>query len=259
MVKEFNKKLMLENIAFLVKERGLKVGELEAKVGVSPGYISRTSKEDGPTPGIEFITNISKELRVSIDTLIFANMAEMTSTERYVASFLEKLERDTVADKLNWSRESADSLNRMEMDRNGIVQHPLFRYETFYEGYGDDAEEVSECRFVSHAYDIHSYIAGDCFNFQMKNGTLLYLMNVSKSCYRKNDAGVFTKEVWLFAPDNGSQYICAACDAAPIGGLVESLYNAVTENSKHPKIKPEFQYAIDAFMRNDVSDFDLPL
>lgn len=77
--------------------------------------------------------------------------------------------------------------------------------------------------------------------------------------YRKNDANAFTKEVWLFAPDNGAQYLCSACDAAPIGGLVESLYNAITENSKHPKIKPEFQYAIDAFMQDDISDFDLPL
>lgn len=87
---KFNKQVLFDNIAFLVKERGLKIGELETGAGVSPGYISRASKEGGPTPGIEFIANIARELQVSIDTLISAHMAEMTPTERYIISFLEK-------------------------------------------------------------------------------------------------------------------------------------------------------------------------
>ena len=45
---EFNKQLMLDNISFLLKEFGKKIGELEAEAGVSPGYISRISK-DGPS------------------------------------------------------------------------------------------------------------------------------------------------------------------------------------------------------------------
>ena len=251
---KFNKQVLFDNIAFLVKERGLKIGELETGAGVSPGYISRASKEGGPTPGIEFIANIARELQVSIDTLISAHMAEMTPTERYIISFLEK---DTNADKLDWSRESADSLNRTETDCNGIAQHPLFSYKTFYEQTdGEYPDEVSDCRFISHAFDVHTAIAGDCFNLRMKNGTLLFLMNISKSVHRVNDADAYTKEVWLFAPGSGSQYLCCARDIAPIGSLVDSLYAAVCENSRHPKIKSNFQYAINAFMQDDISDDD---
>lgn len=254
---KFNKQVLFDNIAFLVKERGLKIGELETGAGVSPGYISRASKEGGPTPGIEFIANIARELQVSIDTLISAHMAEMTPTERYIISFLEKMERDTNADKLDWSRESADSLNRTETDCNGIAQHPLFSYETFYEQTdGEYPDEVSDCRFISHAFDVHTSIAGDCFHLRMKNGTLLYLMNISKSVHRVNDADAYTKEVWIFAPGNGSQYLCCTRDITPIGSLVDSLYAAVCENSRHPKIKSNFQYAINAFMQDDISDDD---
>ncbi len=252
---EFNKQLMFENIAFLVRERGLKIGELETAVGVSPGYISRTSKEGGPTPGVEFVVNIANELKISVDTLIYAHMAELTPTERYIISFIEKLDRDTNADRLDWSRESAGSLNRMETDINGNPSHPLFSFETFYEQTDSEyPEQISEVRFVSHSFDVHTYIAGDCFNLRLKNDALLYLMDISKSVYRGDDRDAFAKEVWLYQTGIGLQYLCCNRDAAPIGQLVESLYTAVSENSKHPKIKPGLQYVIDAYMKDDVSD-----
>jgi transcriptional regulator with XRE-family HTH domain len=252
---EFNKQLLFENIAFFVRERGLKIGELETAAGVSPGYISRASKESGSTPGIEFIVGVSNELKVSIDTLISAHMSEMTPTERYIVSFLEKLERDTNADKLDWHRESATSLNRVETDQNGIANHPLFSYETFYEQTdGEYPQEMSECRFISHSFDVHTAAHGDCFNLRLKNGALLYLMDISKSVYRTSDPQAYAKEVWLYQDCGGSQYLCCNRDIAPIGQLVESLFASVIENSKHPKINSKLQYVIDAFMKDDLSD-----
>lgn len=254
---EFNKQLLFENISFLVRERGLKIGELETAAGVSPGYISRASKEGGSTPGIEFISGVANELKVSIDTLLSAHMSELTPTERYIISFLEKLERDTNADKLDWHRESADSLNRMEPDRNSYVAHPLFSYETFYEQTECEyPQEVTECRFISHSFDVHTVANGDCFNLRLKNDTFLYLMDISKSVYRVNDSQAYAKEVWLCQSGCESQYLCCNRDIAPIGQLVESLFSAVGENSKHPKIKPSLQYVINAFMEDDISDDD---
>lgn len=252
---EFNKQLLFENISFLVRERGLKIGELETAAGVSPGYISRASKEGGSTPGIEFISGVANELKVSIDTLLSAHIAELTPTERYIISFLEKLERDTNADKLDWHRESADSLSRIEADINGNANHPLFKYETFYEQTECEyPKEMSECRFVSHSFDVHTVAHGDCFNLRLKNGAFLYLMDISKSVYRMDDSLAFAKEVWMYQPYCGSQYLCCNRDNAPIGQLVESLFAAVGENSKHPKIDPNMQYVINAFMEDDISD-----
>lgn len=262
MSEEFNKRLMFNNIAFLVKERDLKIGELETAAGVSPGYISRSSKESGSTPGIEFISNVAKILKVSIDTLITAHMTEITPTERYIISFLEKLERDTNDDKLDWKRESADQLNRMETDENGNCGHPLFDYETFMEDSDCEyPEQISAVRFISHHFDVHTWINGACFNLRLKNGAILYLMNISKSVYRSNDPDVFAKEMWISQIGNGTQYLCSNLDASPIGSLVESLYAAVDENSRHPKIQAGLQYVIDAFMQDDISDdpdYDLP-
>ncbi len=251
---DFNKQVLFDNISFLVKERGLKIGELETAAGVSPGYISRASKEGGSTPGIEFIVRVADELKVSVDTLLSAKMSEITPTERYIISFLEKLEKDTNADKLNWNRESAESLNRVGTI-NGEANHPLFRYETFYEESETEyPDEVTDCRFVSHIFDIHCVPEGDCYNLRLKNGTRLYLMNIVKSVHRTGDPLAHAKEVWIYDSEHGSQYLCCNRDSSPIGFLVESLYSAVSENSKHPKIKSEFQYVINAFMDDDLSD-----
>lgn len=260
MGKGFNKQLLFDNIAYLVKERGLKIGELEAEAGVSPGYISRASKESGSTPGIEFVVNIANELHMTVDALINTQISELTATEMYIVSFLQKLERDTNDDKLDWNRESAESLRRIEIDANGNSEHPLYRCETFYEesemGY---PEKITDCRFASHSFDVHTAPYGDCFNLRLKNNALLYLMNISKSVHRVGDPNARAKEVWLYQAESGSQYLCCNKDAAPIGKLVDSLYLAVSENNKHPKIKPDFQHIINAFMEDDLSDDEMDI
>lgn len=125
MSEEFNKQLMLENISFILKESGKKIGELETEADVSPGYISRTSKDKKAKPGIDFVVKTAESLNISVDTLLNIDLAGLTPTERYLISFIEKLKRDTADDKLDWIRSSADSLKRMDCDANGFVP-PLF-------------------------------------------------------------------------------------------------------------------------------------
>ncbi len=255
MSKEFNKQLMLDNISFLLKELGKKIGELETESGVSPGYISRTSKDGNAKPGIDFIVKVAESLNTSVDTLLNVDLAELTPTERYLISFIEKLKRDTISDKLIWMRESADSLNRMEPNYNGYVEHPLFSEETFMEeGEGDYPDEVTRVVFTSRAFDVHTYITGDCYNLRLKNGAVLYLMDFSKSVHRINDPTAYAKEMWMFKPQVGAQYMCSNRGNSPLAALVDELYTVIKEFSKHPKINKDLQDVIDAYMRDDLED-----
>jgi transcriptional regulator with XRE-family HTH domain len=257
MVREFNKKRLFDNINYLIGESGKKIGELETEAGVSPGYISRASKDGGTKPGIEFIMNIAEILHVSVDMLLKVDIASLTPTERYLVSFLEKINTDTIDDKLDWERESADGLNRQErdIDPDRNIEHPLFRYETFYEpneeGY---SEEISRVVFVSHSFDCHTAIKGDCYHISLKNGAKLYLMNISKSVYRTSDPNAFAKEIWMCVPGSIPQFLCSNRGESELEYLVDSLYASVCENSKHPKVKKDIKYIIDAFMRDDIED-----
>ena len=149
MTEQFNPKILFDNIDFLIKSENRKIGEVESEAGVSAGYISRTSKDGGSRPGIDFIMNIAKVLHVSIDTLLKVDISSLTPTERYLISFLEKL----------------------ETDQNGITNHPLFDFHRFYEeGESEYPEEVSRVVFVSNSFGVHTSIHGDCFELKLKNG-----------------------------------------------------------------------------------------
>lgn len=251
----FDNALMFRNITLLVKTLGKKIGELENEAGVSPGYISRTSKEPNAKPGIDFIMNVANALNTSVDTLVSIDLSELTPTEHYLISFIEKLKSDTVADKLNWERESATLLNRLEPDINGDIWHPLFKYETVIEEDEDGfPDEITRAIFNSNTFECHTWIHGDCFNLRLKNGVWLYLMNISKSVYNLRDTDAFAKELWLYSPEIGTQFLCSNRNNSSLSSLINDLFFIVEEFSKHPKVKSEFKQSIDAFMKDDLED-----
>ena len=259
MYEEFNKKIMFDNISFLLKESGKKIGELETEAGVSPGYISRSSKDGSAKPGIDFVVKAAEALGTSVDTLINVDMTSLTPTELYLISFLEKLKKDTAADKLEWNRESADFLNRQEVGYDNYVSHPLFSFETFYEkGETDYPDEISRVVMISNAFDCHTSIAGDCFNLRMKNGAMLYIMNISKSVYNLSDNDAHAKEIWLYKPGSGKQFLCSNYKSPNFSDLIDDLYFVISEFAKHPKIKADLRHAIDSFMNDDLIDDDKP-
>ena len=94
----FDKNRCLNNIYFLVKEKNLKIGDLEAGAGVSIGYISRLNKDDSKaTPSIEFLVSVADKLDVTIDALIQYDYTTPTASERYVMDFLDRLIQKTAS------------------------------------------------------------------------------------------------------------------------------------------------------------------
>lgn len=251
----FNKKQMLDNITYFLQEFSKKIGELETEAGVSPGYISRITKDEKTKPGIDFIIGVADALNISVDTLLNADFTEMTETEKYLVKFMEKLIHDTQADKLEWNCEPNDMLNRLEPDINGYIDHPLMSFETYMEqGETEYPEEVSRPTFISKSFGVHTYIEDDCFNLRMKNDAVLYVMSISKSVHYVNDKSAYAKEVWMLTPGSSPQFLCYSKDNSILGVLVDTLYVSVKENSKHPKMRKSVQYAIDAFMKDDLGD-----
>mgnify|MGYP000028564684 CR=1 FL=1 len=255
MTEEFNPKTLFDNIDFLIKNQNRKIGEVENEAGVSAGYISRTSKDGGSRPGIDFIMKIAHVLHVSIDTLLKVDISSLTPTERYLISFLEKLEQDTTHDLLDWDRLTAESLNNMDTDQNGNTNHPLFEFRSFsVPGETGYPEEVSRVLFPSHSFGIHTEIHGDCFELRMKNGAYLHLMDVSDYRNTSNDPDSFAKEIWMSMPGQAPQYLCSDYEHSKLVDFIDNLYAAVVENTKHPKVKQEFRYIIDSFMKDDNED-----
>lgn len=254
MTKEFNKNIMFDNISFLLDKYDKKIGELEVEAGVSIGYISRTSKDSGAKPGIDFVINVAKSLNISVDTLISVNLSELTPTELYLISFFEKLKKDTLEDKLYWNLESADFLNKQEADINGYCYHPLLNLETFYiEGEDGYPQEITEVVMISKTFGKNTYIADDCFYLNMNNNSKLYVMNVEKGVEKLNQMNSVI-EIWMYEPSLGNQFLGSSEGESNLADLIESLYKTIQEYSKYPKIKNEIQYIIDSYIDNDELD-----
>jgi len=255
--KNFNKALCFANIRELLRQNpDVKIGQIEKEAGIRLGYMSRLEK-DGNTaePSIEFIMTAAKLLKVSLDTLVSVNLTGLTPTEQYIVSFFDKLKADTLADKLDWVRESEFNLNRMEPDYNGYVYHPLFAEETFFEeSECEYPNEVTRIVFSSKTFGPKTCIAGDCFNLRMKNGTTLYLMDIEKSVHKVGDPSAYAKEAWVYVPSRGSSLLVASQDKTPVAPLLETLFATVKTRMEHPKINKTIMYAIDSFMKDDLED-----
>lgn len=257
--KNFNKTLCFSNIRELLRQNpDVKIGQIEKEAGIRLGYMSRLEKAGNTSePSMEFIVSAAKLLKVSVDTLISVDLTGLTPTEQYLVHFFDKLKADTLKDKLDWIRESAFNLNRIERDMDGSIYHPLFDEETFYEeSECEYPNEVTRIVFNSKTFGPKTCIADDCFNLRLKNGTTLYLMDIEKSVHKTNDMSAYAKEAWMYVPYKGSQLLVASQDDTPVAPLLEALFSTVKERMEHPKVNNDVMYAIDAYMKDDISDDD---
>lgn len=257
--KNFNKTLCFSNIRELLRQNpDVKIGQIEKEASIRLGYMSRLEKVGNTSePSMEFIVSAAKLLKVSVDTLISVDLTGLTPTEQYLVNFFDKLKADTLKDRLDWNRETAFNLNRIERDMDGSIWHPLFDEETFYEESGCEyPNEVTRIVFNSKTFGPKTYITDDCFNLRLKNGTTLYLMDIEKSVHKTDDMSAYAKEAWMYVPYKGAQLLVASQDDTPVAPLLEVLFSTVKERMEHPKVNIDVMYAIDAFMKDDVSDDD---
>ena len=92
----FDKRVCMDNIYAIAKDKSIKIGDLEKKAGLSTGYLSKLSKEGNTAiPGIETLSTIADALSVSMDYLVSVNYRELNKDEKYVSSFIEKLIKGT--------------------------------------------------------------------------------------------------------------------------------------------------------------------
>ena len=242
MTKEFDKRRLLNNISYLIKEQKIKTGEFEKAVGVSPGYISRSIKDELSKPGIDFVVNAANYLNVSIDTLFDVDLWSLTSTERYLVSFIEKLSKDTNEDKLFWEKETIQDL---QIDPYCVDIHPLFvRSNNRNDGYYSDN---SVCTFVSDSFRYDTSIGGDCFHLELSENNTCYVMNIldGDAFYDEEHA----LELWLHDENGKNTFLCSDKNSS-FTKSIRHLYQNIVENNKHIKVDKEVKSIIDGFMNN---------
>lgn len=130
--KHYDKKTCFENIRTLLKKNpDIKIGQIEKEAGLRLGYMARLSKEDNTAePSLEFITTAAKMLGVSVDTLLFQNLSELTSTDDFLLKFLEKVIAETKNGKAEWVEKKVENYKHIISIKNASAElKHIFTFE----------------------------------------------------------------------------------------------------------------------------------
>ena len=260
----FDKKLCMDNIYAIAKDKGIKIGDLEKAAGLSAGYLSKLSKEGNTAvPGIDSLLLIAQALGISIDALVSVNYKDLNKDEKYLAAFIEKLISGTESRKITWEIEGAAYLN--SNDTGEGFEHPLFiSVPSVIENPAsgdlvDYVGNVYQSRFL-RINDVNSF--DNCYHCELgKGGDTLYMMklNLGDKNYPKEDGEfdiskysyISHEEVELYIVDTHGK-VNPLCSTFSVGQemkkLIEKLYAAVYGDGRFIGMSSETRRTIDRFM-----------
>lgn len=255
----FDKKTCMDNIYAIAKDKGIKIGDLEKRAGLSTGYLSKLSKEGNTAvPGIETLSTIADALGVSIDYLISVNYKGLNQDEKYFSAFIEKLIKGTESGRIAWEIEGAAYLNSNNTGENFV--HPLFLP---IPSAIDDPVSGELVNYVANVYqsrflhfdDVKSF--GNCYHCEITpGGDLLYMMKLflgNKNYTKKGSYDSFKRneETELYLVDRFGK-VNSLCSTFSVGEemkkLIEKLYSTVYGDNRHISVSTNTKSIIDKFM-----------
>ena len=261
--KHYDKYLAFRNIRELLKNTDIKLGQIEKEAGCQAGYMSRLEKTENATePTVEFLVTAAQKLNVSLDDLLYVTISSLSSTEIYMIKFLEKLIRDTKADRLNWIKEPLYVFKEIEKSDDGELYHPLFSKYQNHKGLKGIA--VSEAGlpyiktrsfFPSKTFGQMTEVIDDCYRLELKDQTTLYVMSVGEIESDEQAKGKAATEIWMHRKNGKPSCLCTDHEGKEIIiQLIFKLWLAVNQYDTRPKINKEHREAIDSFLRDEIDD-----
>lgn len=249
MLKLVKKAVCLANIRYLLKEHPeVKIGQIEAEGGVSTGYTSKLERAGNKSdPPIEYIAAAAKAFNISIDTLLFVPLEEMTASEKYLLRFLEKVERETTDEKMIWKRESNMTLNKsVSTDAYDFIHPLLVPDKESFDSYGNYHEMHFQSRFFPEKT---VRITADLYHAEMTNtGSMLYILPETLTDHPGGKEELTGFELYIYDSQEVTP-ICNTMQAHPaIAKAVAKLYSLIQESSAHVKLDEKARSLIDAFM-----------
>ena len=102
---EFDRARLMNNINTLIKDKNIKIGELENSIGISTGYLSKMSKADNESmPGIDQKKKLAQRLGTSVDMLVCGDFGRSNDNLFQLIRVLDKMKKDTDLHNIEWER-----------------------------------------------------------------------------------------------------------------------------------------------------------
>lgn len=283
---EFSRQKLAENISALMQQKKLKIGEVEQKIGISTGYLSKMlKKETDAAPSTDIIWKLSKVLGVSTDMLIEGDFSKATDNLQYMGNFFTRLKVMTDANELEWDRISIREINNalingdvslpiiktMDKSTNAVAESP-----SFYQGREVSATIHGNRKIYSEGVDADpTWVTNTGFKTRFNTDTDIYIFPMCCSL-RVNEEGDFEEIEYFdiyfgsvrlrddfdggYQPDEDDyryEYdpVCNTFNVAQdLSGIVTALYQSILRHEYDLKINHNVRDAISRFMNPDDPD-----
>lgn len=282
---EFSRQRLTENIATLMKQKRLKIGEVEQQIGISTGYLSKMlKKETEASPSTDIIWKLGKVLGVSTDMLIEGDFSKATDNLQYMRNFLTRLKVLTDANELEWNRISIHHVNdelKSEKPHLPIIvttdtSTNVQAETTYYQGNEVSASAHGKNKLHSAGIDAEPvWVTNSGFRAVINGGTTMYIFPMC--CSLRVDGEGNYEDVDYFDIYFGSREIpeeYEGCEEIPeeeyewrfepvcntfntaqeLTSEVTSLYQSILRHEFDLKISLNVRNTIDQFMNPDSLD-----
>lgn len=250
---EFDRTKLMTNITALIKEKGIRIGELEKKVGISAGYISKMTKaENESMPGIDLIFRLAQELEVSVEALVCGDFNKSNDNLLLLMRFLHSLVEDINIHRDEWRQFTDYKALRTEYD---FPELPMMAgtFEMNME------EKDSPFRYVSgFRLDANLTVTNDNFySFVSSIGPLLlFKLDNHLPEGDKTEFELYAINMGNF--DESVIPICSSLDGdGELAPYLMDLYNCLLRHSKDIQISEETRIIINEYLRSRVR-YELP-
>lgn len=228
---EFDKNRLMDNINCLIKEKNLRIGEVEAEVGISKGYLSRMSKEENDTiPTVDLIWNLAQKLGTSVDMLVGGDFSKVNDNLFFIMKYVYKLKTMTDLHDIEWRRVPKAFYEAVE---RGMQTHPLFvdnerdLRSLFPEEQQENAGGVTQ-RYNSSFVMSPVTVFDDCFEGTIPGFGMVYIMELF---YNSKDEGAvpYTEIVMIEYGDEDAGYGDATTPICATLGKSQELRPSINE------------------------------
>ncbi len=252
---EFDKKRCMSAIYAIAKEKGVKIGDLEKEANVSTGYLSKLNKEENTSsPSIELLLAVARVLGVTIDMLIYSDYEGLSSNEKYVLKFLDKLVNDTLSGDLQWDKETQKQLLNVGCDYSGgeaYAEHPLFEAAEIpvvgESGY-PESTRLESCYYSRFFSEGETKIAGDGFHANLCPADAdIYIMKVDNE-EANMEIGYDQFEVYLIQKGNVTPLCCSEFVCSEISRQIQNLYKVIVDADSNLGVNNEVKNIINLYM-----------
>lgn len=248
---KFDKKLCLNNIYYLAKERNIKIGDLESKAEISTGYFSRLNKDDNKTsPSIDVLCSVADDLKISLDSLISVDFSTLTEDETLIIKFIDTLKRNLNSRKDHWEQEKLHVVMHHD-DYKIPFKHPLLseKKETYF---SSNLKTVYNSFFYPEAT---THLIDDIFYLEISYLKTLFLSRIGAVGNDKNPEEVTGYEIYITKGEEIFPVCCAYEKWSPtLYDILKGLYNSIKESTSRTVISKDVRQTLDSYINTNSSD-----